>query len=61
MYDRLISLGKFPRRPVSPRGPVENLTEHNFATPNLQKKMTPFRRKAPLGEVEEYLKLVDEE
>ena len=61
MYDRLISLGKFPRRPVSPGGPVELLSEHKFAPPKLQKNMAPFRRAAPLAEVEEYLKLVDEE
>jgi hypothetical protein len=61
MYDRLISLGKFPRRPVSPGGSVELLSEHKFAPPKLQKNMAPFRRAAPLAEVEEYLKLVDEE
>jgi len=60
MYDRVISLGKHPRRPVTPGGPVEALPEHVFGSPNLRQKMETFRADAPAAEVEEYLETVDD-
>ncbi len=30
MYDRVLSLGRFPPRPVTPGGPTEALPEHHF-------------------------------
>ena len=61
MYDRLISLGKFSRRPVSPSGPLEKLPEKNFGDPIFRKKLASFRSAPPLGELEEYLKLIEKE
>ena len=61
MYDRLISLGKFSRRPVSPSGPLEKLPENKFGKPVFRKKLASFRRAPPVGELEEYLKLIEKE
>ncbi len=61
MYDRLISLGKFSRRPVSPSGPLEKLPENKFGNPVSRKKLASFRKAPPVGELEEYLKLVEKE
>lgn len=33
MYDRLLSLGRFARRPLLPGGPAEPLPEHRFGQP----------------------------
>ena len=60
MYDRVISLGKHPRRPVTPGGPVEELPEHVFGSPNLRQKMEVFRAETPAAEVEEFLETVDD-
>ena len=59
MYDRTISLGKFPRRPVGSAGPPEKLPGHKFGGPILRKKMTSFQRATPQTELKEYLKLAD--
>jgi tRNA G18 (ribose-2'-O)-methylase SpoU len=47
MYDRLISLGRFPRRPIMPGGPVEPLPEHVFGEPILRKKIETYRKTPP--------------
>ena len=60
MYDRVISLGNHPRRPVTPGGPVEELPEHVFGSPNLRQKMQAFRAETPAAEVEEFLETVDD-
>ncbi|OHC79654.1 MAG: rRNA methyltransferase [Rhodospirillales bacterium RIFCSPLOWO2_12_FULL_58_28] len=43
MYDRLLSMGRFARRPERPDGPVEPVKEHVFGQP-------VFRKKSVLGE-----------
>ena len=57
MYDRMICLGRFARRPVGSRGPTEKLPEHKFGDPVLRKKLASFQRAAPQAEIKEYLKL----
>ena len=52
MYDRLASLGRYPRRPERPGGPTEELAEHVFGDPKIRTKMEKFRDKPPLGEEE---------
>ena len=61
MYDRLISHGKFSRRPVSPGGPIESLPSNKFGNPVFRKKAASFRRMPPVGELEEYLKIIEKE
>lgn len=54
MYDRLISLGRFPARPVTPGGPTESLPEHVHGGPLLRsKEMQQFRADPPLAELQE--------
>ena len=59
MYDRMLSLGKFPRRPVSSGKPPEKLPEHKFGDPILRKKMPSFQCTTPQSELKEYLKMAD--
>ena len=59
LYDRMISLGKFPRRPVGSGKPPEKLPEHKFGDPILCKKMASFQRATPQIELKEYLKVAD--
>lgn len=47
MYDRLISLGRFARRPERPGGPAEPLPDPVFGGPILRQKMEAFRAAAP--------------
>ena len=47
MYDRLTSLGRYPRRPERPGGPTEELAEHVFGDPKIRNKMEKFRDKPP--------------
>ena len=49
MYDRITSLGSFPRRPVSPGGPTEALPEHVFGDPVIRNKMKKFLDVPPDG------------
>ncbi len=54
MYDRLVSRGRFPSRPVVPGGPSAPLPEHVHGGPVLrQKDMQRFRQPPPLAEVQE--------
>jgi tRNA G18 (ribose-2'-O)-methylase SpoU len=39
MYDRLLGLGRFPGRPVTPGGPPVKLPEHSFAPPKLRRRL----------------------
>jgi tRNA G18 (ribose-2'-O)-methylase SpoU len=50
MYDRVISLGRYRDRPVSPGGALEPLPEHVFGSPVIRKKMEGFRAAPPLIE-----------
>jgi len=52
MYDRIITLGKFPPRPVRAGGPTESLPDHHHGGPILRTQMEKFRDAPPLGEVE---------
>jgi len=47
MYDRLVTLGRFPRRPERPGGPTEPLPDHVFGDPKIRKKMETFRDAPP--------------
>ncbi|MCH8237491.1 MAG: RNA methyltransferase [Proteobacteria bacterium] len=52
MYDRITSLGKFPRRGERPGGPTEALPEHVFGDPKIRGKMDKFRDFPPAEEDE---------
>ena len=60
MYDRVISLGKYPRRPVTPGGPLESPPEHVFGGPSPRRKMDAYRADSPVAELDEYLETVNE-
>jgi len=47
MYDRLVSLGRFPGRPVVAGGPVEALPGHVFGEPRFRTRAAPFRANLP--------------
>lgn len=47
MYDRLISLGRFARRPESPRGIPEPVPEHVFGGPRFRTATAAFRGTPP--------------
>lgn len=52
MYDRLVSRGRFPARPVKQGGPTEGLPAHVHGGPVLrQESMQPFRTPPPTEEV----------
>ena len=55
MYDRLISLGRFARRPVTSGGVPEPLPEHVFGSPRFRTEAGRFRATppAPLGDAAE--------
>ncbi len=48
MYDRVLSLGRFPRRPEIPGGTIEPLPEHVFGDPLCRRKMDAFRDRPPV-------------
>ena len=48
LYDRLISLGRFARRPEIPGGATEPLPEHVFGAPKLRSRVERFRTEPPL-------------
>lgn len=50
MYDRLISLGRFSRRPQWAGGPPERLPEPVFGSPRLRRQMDVFRDRPPAYE-----------
>lgn len=52
MYDRVLSLGSFPRRPERPGGATEGLPEHVFGDPKIRNKMKKFLDTPPLEEDE---------
>ncbi len=41
MYDRCLSLGRFPPRPVGPGGPTEALPDHVFGPPKFRTRPPP--------------------
>ena len=47
MYDRLISLGRFPDRPIMPGGPTDALPETIFGGPKIRNKWKKFRTLPP--------------
>ena len=47
MYDRIQSLGKFPRRAARPGPPNEELPEHQFGGPVLRAEMEAYRDRPP--------------
>ena len=49
IYDRLISFGRFARRPERPGGPTEPPPEHVFGDPKVRRKMERFRADPPAG------------
>ena len=53
MYDRMLSLGRFARRPERPGGPTEALPEHVFGDPVIRRRMEKFRADPPVGEAVE--------
>lgn len=50
MYDRVLSLGRFARRPEGPGGPVAPLPEQVFGDPVLRRPMEAFRTPPPPGD-----------
>jgi tRNA G18 (ribose-2'-O)-methylase SpoU len=53
MYDRVLSLGRFARRPVRPGGPTEPLPEHVYGDPVIRRQAEAFRTAPPLDEIQE--------
>ncbi|TVR99030.1 MAG: TrmH family RNA methyltransferase [Rhodospirillales bacterium] len=47
MYDRLITLGRFPRRPEWPEGEPEALPEPVFGDPKLRRSLEDYRAAPP--------------
>ncbi len=47
MYDRINSLGKFPRRAARPGPPTEDMPDHHFGSPLLRSEMEAFRDTPP--------------
>ena len=52
LYDRLISLGRFAERAVSPGGPTEPIPEHVFGEPVMGRRAERYRSVPPTDETE---------
>ena len=50
MYDRIRSLGKFARRPVTTRGEFESLSEHFYGNTSKKEEMAEYLDKPPNDE-----------
>lgn len=48
MYDRILNLGHYPKRPMRPGGPIDPLPEHVFGGPVIRQKMEGFRESPPV-------------
>jgi tRNA G18 (ribose-2'-O)-methylase SpoU len=53
MYDRLLNLGRFPARPLTPGGAGEELPEHAFGPPRLRRQLERHRTQPPGGELDD--------
>ena len=49
MYDRLLSMGRFPARPFAPGGEIEALPETVWGDPTLRRDVENFRDNPPVG------------
>lgn len=47
MYDRVLTLGRFPPRPVRVGGPIEKLPRPVFGSPVFRRKIEKFRKSPP--------------
>lgn len=47
LYDRLVTLGRFPPRPVRAGGPTEGLPRHAFGPPRFRRAIVKFRKRPP--------------
>ncbi|MBM3564683.1 MAG: RNA methyltransferase [Alphaproteobacteria bacterium] len=50
MYDRVLTLGRFPPRPVRAGGPTEKLPKHVYGPPVLGRKAAKYRASPPRDE-----------
>ncbi len=50
MYDRMVSLGRFPRRGIVPGGPVEMPPDPFFGSPRFRSKVDPYLATPPSAE-----------
>lgn len=48
MYDRVLTLGHYPNRPMLPGGPIKPLPDHVFGGPVIRRKMERFSEDPPL-------------
>ena len=47
MYDRVLTLGRFPPRPVRAGGPIEKLSRPVFGAPKFRRAIAKFRKSPP--------------
>jgi tRNA G18 (ribose-2'-O)-methylase SpoU len=52
LYDRLISMGRFARRALSPGGIAEPMPEHVFGDPVMRRRVERFRAAPPTDKTE---------
>jgi hypothetical protein len=52
LYDRLISMGRFARRALSPGGIAEPMPEHVFGNPVMRRRVERFRAAPPTDKTE---------
>ena len=60
MYDRMRSIGKYPRRPVTSRGKTEKISEHVFGNPITNKKLEVYRDVSPIEELDDYVNMAQD-